>query len=267
MTGAITYNSNSLQTFSPATNTGIITDDIDLDSLADRDLSVFQLAHANASSIPFGNWTGRTIPVTGTIVAATSLALDTLLDTFRGYFTGKDKNLDIDYKGVTRRYIATVNGLSIKRSKNKRMATFSINFLCTIPFGVDTSDTTALNATGRTAAVYSDVHTFVGTAPNQLPVITITLTAVSATGSQQLFFSNNDTGQGIVITRSGWTAGDVIVIDCSDPTNQKVTLNGSPIDFTGAFPEFSPGSHTMTYADSFTSRTMSESVVYKARYM
>lgn len=267
MTGGLTYNSNSLQTYNRVTQTGIITDDIDLDSIASRDLTVYPLAHANASAIPFGNYPNKVIPVTGTIKATSSNALDALLITFKSYFIGTNKNLDIPYNGSTIRFIATHNGVSIKRSKDKTYATFSINFLCSLPFGTDTANTTALNAVGRTGAVYSDQHTFLGSAPQQLPVITITLTAVSSTGSQQLFWGNNDTGQGIVITRTNWTAGDVVVIDLSDPTNQKVTVNGVPVDFGGAFPEFSPGLHTMTYTDSFTSRTATHNVVYKARYM
>lgn len=267
MNGIITYNANSLQTFNATTRVGIITDDIDLDSLPDIDLSIYALAHTNASTIPFGNFPRKVIPVTGTIKAATSQALDTALDLFRSYFNVRDKNLDIGYNGTTRRYIATQNGISIKRSVDKTYAKFTINFLCTAPFGVDTTNTTALNATGRTLNVYSDAHTFAGTAPNQLPVVTITLTAVSATGLQQLFWGNNDTGQGIVITRSGWANGDVVVIDSSDPLNQKVTVNGIPVDFSGAFPEFTPGAHTMTYTDSFNSRTANHNVVYKPRYM
>ena len=41
MNGLISYNSNSLQTYDKNTQTGIITDDIDLDSIPDRDLSVY----------------------------------------------------------------------------------------------------------------------------------------------------------------------------------------------------------------------------------
>lgn len=264
MNGSVTYDSNNLQTYNRSTGIGIITDDIDLDSIADKDISLYGLAHANASTIPFINYPSKTIPITGTIVSDTATNLDTLLDTFRGYFVGQDKNLDIGYKGSTRRYIATVNTLKITRSQDKRYATFAINFICTIPFGVDTSNTTALNASGRTSAVYSDPYTWLGTAPVQLPVITITLTAVSATGSQQLYFGNDDTGQGITITHTGWANGDVVVIDC---VNKTVKINGTAVDFTGAFPEFTNASHVMTYADTFTSRTITENVVYSKRYM
>jgi hypothetical protein len=267
MTGAVSFAGNSLQTYNRTTGIGIITDNIDMDSLADKALSLFALANANSSVITAENYPQKIIPITGTVVHTSSQNLDALLDTFRSYFLTRNANLDITYNGVTRRFTATASGVTITRSENKKYARFSIQLVCTVPFGADTANTTALTATARTGNYYADVHTFLGTAPYQLPVITVTLTAVSASGVQQMAFSNNDTGQGIIINRSGWTAGDVVVIDCSDPTNQTVTVNGVATDFTGAFPVFTPGSHTMVYSDTFTSRTMNESVVYKARYL
>lgn len=265
MDGSITFNSNSLQTFDPTTNVGIITDDIDLDSLADRILNLVALAHANSSTLPSDDFPSKSIPVTGTVVGSSAADLDSRLDTFRGYFNGKNKNLDIGYGGSTRRYIATVSGLSVKRSTNKKFAKFALQFVCTIPFGTNTSNTTALNGTGRTLSSYTDNYTFLGSAPFQLPVTTITLTAVSSTGSQQLAWGNNDTGQVIVITSSTWANGDVVVIDATNKVTP-VTVNGVAVDYTGAVPEFSPGAHAMIYSDTFTSRTMTENVVYKKRY-
>lgn len=262
--GALSFDANSLQTFDRTTRVGIITDNIDYASIPTKNLSIFPLAHSNASAIPFHNYPSKAITVTGTIVGSSESDLDSRLDSFRGFLRGTNKNLDINTNGSTRRYIATVNALTITVSENKKYATFQIEFICTIPFGVDTTPTTALNGTGRTAAAYSDAYTFLGTAPSQLPIVTITLTAVSSTGSQQLFWGNQDTGQSITLTRSNWAAGDVIVIDCGAKT---VTVNGVVADFVGAFPEFVPGSRTMVYGDSFTSRTMTENVVYNVRYL
>lgn len=268
MDGSISFNANSLQTFNRTTRVGIITDHIDNESSPDKDIPVFGLAHSNQSTIPNENTPSKQITVTGTIVSDTANNLSTLLNTFRGYFNGKNKNLDIGYGGSTRRYTATAKPPTITRSEDKKYAKFSIVFICTIPFGTDTTSTLALDgSTGhagnaRTAATYSDTYTFLGSAPFQLPIVTVTLTAVSATGAQQMFFGNSETGQSVTITRSGWTAGDVVIFDC---VAKQVTVNGVPIDFTGAFPEFSPVSHTMIYGDSFTSRTMNENIAYAVR--
>lgn len=265
MTGAITFDSNNLHTYDRTTMSGIIVDDIDLDNLPTRIVSAYELAHANLTAIPYDGYPARALPITGTLVSPTTAGLDALLDTFKSYLRGRMKNLDVGYGAGTRRWVATLSpNTSFKRSADKKRSKFSIEFICTPGFGLDTSDTTALNGTARTAAIYSDAYTFLGTAPYQLPVVTITLTAVSSTGSQQLFWGNSDTGQGIVITLSTWANGNVVVIDC---VNKTVTVNGVATDFSGAFPEFTPGAHTMVYTDTFTSRTMTENVVYKKRYL
>lgn len=266
MDGNISFNSNNLKTFDGTA--GIIVDDIDLDNLPNKQMGIFGLAHSNNSEIPNTNNPYKVLPITGTVVGTSPTDLSARLDTFRSYLIGKKKNLDINYNGGTRRYIATVSPNSnIKRSVNKKFARFAIEFICTPPYGQDTANTTALNATGRTLATYTDNYTFLGTAPSQLPVATITLTAVSSTGMQSMFWGNNGNGQGITISRNNWTAGDVVVIDASDPKNQKVTINGGLVDFVGAFPEFAPGAQAMSYSDTFASRTVSENVVYKKRYM
>lgn len=263
MDGSISFNGNSLQTFNRTTRTGIIVDHIDLESVPDRKFDLFALAHANESVIPSDEYPSKMIPITGTIVSDTANNLSTLLDTFRGYLTGRSKNLDVGYGGIVRRYVATALPPVITRSEDKKYATFTLSFACTVPFGVDTSNTTALNGTARTLNNYTDSYTFLGSAPVQLPVITITLTAVSSTGNQQMFFGNNDTGQGIAIARSNWATSDVVVINCA---TRSVQVNGVDTDFTGAFPEFTPGAHTMLYGDTFASRTMTENVVYAKRY-
>lgn len=263
MTGAVLFNTNSLQTFDYTTRVGILTDNIDYASLPQKVVNMYALAHANASTIPFINYPSKSIKITGTIVGSTPSDLDARLDSFRAILSAKDKNLDITTNGVARRFTATVNTISITISQNKKYATFSIEFICIIPFGSDTSTTTALTAAGRTLNSYTDNYTFLGSAPVQLPKVTITLTAVSATGSQQMYWGNSGTGQSIIITRN-WTTGDVVVIDCDQRT---VTVNGVPVDYAGAFPEFVPGGGSMIYGDTFNSRTMTENVVYYKRYL
>lgn len=248
-------------TFNLQTN-NIITSDIDHFSIPEKDAKLYALAHANQSSLPFVSYPSKTINTKGYITDTTIALLDTRLDLFKGYFIGTDQNLDIDYAGGTRRYIATVNKLGITRPNGLTYATFDIEFMCTQPFGQNTAATTALTATGRTLSGYTDSHTFIGTAPYQLPVITITYTAV-VSGTGYMIFSNGGNGQGISITRT-WAASDVLVIDCAQKT---VTVNGVAVTFTGAFPEFPPGAQTFSYSDGFTSRTFNVSVVYNAMFL
>lgn len=262
MSTSITFNSNSLQSAS------VITSQINSGSIPERDVKLFALAHANRSVIPDDNYPSRRITISGKLIAASVTAMDVLEDTFKAYFRGKDKNLDIGNNGGSRRFIATANSVSIDRPGGLQHADFSVEFICTQPFGKATTATTpsssfSPSAAARTLSGYTDAITFAGTAPYQLPVITITLTAVTG-GTGYLAVSNSGNGQGITITGQSFVNGDVIEIDCE---NKTVKLNGTEIDFLGAFPEFEPGAQSLAYSDGFTTRTFTIAVNYYPLYL
>lgn len=263
MTGAITFDSNNLQTYSPATHVGIITNGIEHTNLPDKDIALFALANTNQSVIPYVGYPVKKITIKGAIVGSTSADVDSRIDSFKQYFLGKDKNLDIEYNGTTRRYCATVNTISVQRQQKALWAEFQIEFICTLPFGKNTAATTALNQSGRTNSGYTDPYTFLGTAPFQLPVFTITYSAVTG-GASFVQIGNSGNGQSIMITDQTWAAADVLEIDVA---NRTVKKNGVEIDFLGAFPEFAPGAQNFSYSDGFTTRTFTELVTYYPMYL
>lgn len=268
MTGAITFDSNNLQTYSGVTRVGIITNGIEHTNLPVKDAAIFGLANANQSVIPYVGYPSKSIVITGAIAGSTEANLDSRIDSFKQYFLGKDKNLDIQYNGATRRYVATVNSISVVRQQKQLWATFQIEFICTQPFGRDTAVTTpsssfSPSATGRTLSGYSDAITFAGSAPFQLPVITITYTAITG-GASFVQIGNNTNGQSIMITDQTWVTSDVLEIDVA---NRTVKRNGVEVDFIGAFPEFPPGAQTLSYSDGFTTRTFTELVTYYPMYL
>lgn len=263
MTGAISFDTNSLQTYAPATDVGIITNGIEHTNLPIKDAALYPLANTNQSVIPYVGYPSKAINIAGVIKGSTTANLDSRIDSFKQYFLGKDKNLDIEYNGTTRRYVATANTISVIRRQKALFATFEIEFICTLPFGKNTSATTALNASGRTLSGYTDPYTFLGTAPFQLPVFTITYSAVSG-GASYVQIGNSGNGQSIMITDQTWVAADVLEIDVA---NRTVKKNGVEIDFVGAFPEFPPGAQNFSYSDGFTTRTLTELVTYYPMYI
>lgn len=255
---AITFASNDLQT------TSIVTESIDVADIPEKDLKIYALAGANASKIPNDpNYPRRRIRLAGSLNASSIAAMDALEDTFKGYFRERNQNLDKGHNGGTRRYVASVESLVIDRPGGLAFANFTIGLVCTDPFGRDTSTTSALSAAGRTAATYSDNHTFLGNAPFQLAVATITVTALTGGTSKTITWGNGGNGQAISVTRT-WTAADILEIDT---INKTVKVNGVEVEFTGAFPEFPPGAQAMAYDDGFTTRTFTISVVYTPGYL
>jgi hypothetical protein len=253
---AISFDGHDLQTANIASQV------IPHESGPDKTMEAFALAHANLSVIPFIDYPSKTIILAGEIVGSSITDLDSRIDSFKSYFNNAGANLDIGWAGSTRRYIATAKEPIINRDGGLAHANFTVVFMCTTPFGMDTSTTPIVNATGRTLSGYSDNFTVAASAPEQLPVITYTLTAFTGTNPLSVTFGNSANGQSLVINRT-WTAGDVVVIDCGAKT---VKINGVLFDASGAFPVFGSGAQTITYTDGFTTRTFNVNIVYTARY-
>lgn len=264
MNGDLTFNSNNLQTYSTTTRVGILTNRIEHTNLPEKIATLFALADADKSAIPAINYPAKKVVIGGTINGSSQSDLDSRIDTFKGYFNGKDKNLDIAYGSSTRRYIATANTLSVVRQQKALWAVFSIEFICTDPFGLDITNTNLWTAkTGFTSATFTESPTVEGSAPFQLPVITITVNSFTGAGDY-IQISNDNNNQEILIYGQGIVASDVIVIDS---IQRVVTLNGNEIDFYGTFLELEPGASSITYTDGFTTRNVDVSAVYAKRWL
>lgn len=270
MNGDISFNGNDLQTFTEFDDSGnpyfvgIITNLIDHTNQPDQVAQLYAIADADRSSIPSINYPSKTIVIGGTIHGSTQANLDERIDNFKGYFNGKDKNLDIAYGGGTRRYVATKNALSVEREQTSLYATFRVEFICTVPFGLDTSVTNLWAAkTGFTSATFTEAPTILGSAPYQLPVITITINSLTGAGDY-IQVSNGLNNQEIIIYGLGLEAGDVIVIDC---LQRIVTVNGTEVDYFGTFLELEPGASSITYTDGFTTRNVDVSGIYTKRWL
>jgi phage-related protein len=264
MNGDLSYNSNDLQTYTPTAGVGIITNSIEHTSLPDKLMALYAMADADGSSIPAINYPSKKVTIGGIIKGSSQADLDSRIDTFKGYFIGKDENLDITYGSSTRRYVATANAVSVVRQQRALFATFQIEFLCTNPFGLDTSATNLWTAKSNfTGATFTETPTVGGNAPFQLPVITITIDALTGAGDY-VQISNDNNNQEMLIYGLGLLAGDVIIIDCVERT---VTVNGNEVDYYGTFLELEPGANSITYTDGFTTRTVDVTATYVKRWL
>jgi Phage tail protein len=256
MATAISFDGNDLQA------SGILTSLIDHESQPEQDMKMYALAHASMSKIPYRSYPRKPIVLRGTLLASGIAAMDALADTFRAYFKGKDKNLDIGYNSTTRRYVCTAKRVVIQRPEGLNHAKFFVELVATEPFGRDTTTTMALNDTGNTSSSYSDTYSFLGNAPYQQPIVTITYTALTGGTAKTVTFANVTNGQQCSITRT-WATNDILIIDA---TLKKVTVNGTEVDFSGAIPEFEVGSQSFSYSDNLTTRTFNYNIVYYKRY-
>lgn len=263
MTGAIEFNANDLQTYDPTTRVGIVTNSIEHTNIPDKVAQAIAKADANGSVITGANYPSKLITIAGAIVGADQDDLDARIDTFKAYFNGRYKNLDIAFAGATRRYISTLNTLVINRKQKSLFADFVIEFICTQPFGIETTATEITDTEGLTAATLTVEPTIGGTAPYQLPVTTITINSLTGTGDS-IQLTNDLNGQTMLITGVGFAAADVLVIDAA---NRSVTLNGDEVDYFGTFLELELGANSLTYTDGFATRDVDILIEYYKRYL
>lgn len=170
-----------------------------------KNMSLMTLDHDNRSVIPFTSYGNRVVLVEGTITGSSIADLDARLDAFKLLFNNQDQNLDIDYNSGTRRYIATLDtsNSTIDRPGGLLYAEFSLQFICTSPFGQDTAASNLLVASNRTLGNFTDAVTVLGTAPYQLPVATFVFNS-SATSTTNLV-----TNPGFEVDLSGWSSGGI----------------------------------------------------------
>lgn len=265
MNGNISFDGNSLQT------DYIKTEFIRHTDLPEKVATLYAVANANKSAIPAVEYPSKAISVTGAlrvtddILSGNTLpeALDLLIDEFKGYFRGKEKNLDINYAGTTRRYTATVNTLGIDRGVNGKYAKFEIEFICTDPFGRETTATEIADEESYSSATLNMAPTIGGSAPQQLPIFTITLNTITGDGDY-IQLSNDSNGQDMLLYGLGFEDGDVVVINCE---TRQVTVDGTLVDYRGVFLELEPGANSITYTDGFTTRDVDIQAEYYKRYL
>lgn len=260
------FNGSSLQTFDG--NHGILLQQIHHAGKSAKQAQNYALSHANRNVIPFVEYPSKPITLIGEIIGTTISDADTQIDLFNSLISPTNAPLCFDYAGgsLNRLYYATAGVPDVSRPDGLAWAEFNVTFIAQ-SFGRDITTTSLLNQSGRTAASYSDSITLAGNAPFQLPIITITFSAVSdTTGLETVSVGNGATGQQLNITRI-WAATDVLTIDCTFADNTPVKVNGIPVNFTGAFPAFFTGAGTLTYHDTFSTRTFAETAVYYKNYL
>lgn len=262
MNGTASYNSNSLNTYSPSTRVGISITDIQVTDLPDKITPIAPLAATDGNVPSRATYPRKRVVLEGFVAGSTENDLDARIDALKAIFSQDSKNLDIYYNGASRRYVGVVDSMPVPRRQRGMFATFTVVLTCQ-PFGSDTSSTSLFSAANYTSDAYTATPTIGGTAPIQLPIFTITIDAKTGAGDF-IQLANDNNGQIMLIYGLGLTDGDVLVIDSVTKT---VTLNGNQVDVYGTFITLEPGASSITYTDGFTTRTVDISGVYYKRYL
>ncbi len=215
-----------------------ITERTTHDSAPTRQMVEYKIARRDGDKLVSSWWSKKEIEITGYIQISNQSDYEYLEDQLKQLLAMPQSNLDIYFRGSTRRYVATASEVSVNRdSDNIDWAPFTIKFLVPDGKGYDTNyqQTTypKINTVYAGSAILNDGLANNGTAYG-LPVFT--LTVHSQTSMSQVILTVG-TSQ-LTITRT-FSNGDVLTIDYNTFI---VSIGGTPIDFSGTFADWPPGS-------------------------
>lgn len=142
-------------------------------------------------------------------------------------------------------------------------AKFSIEFVCSDPYGIEIENRVLLNGATSTIAVKEFDFLELVQSMVETPVF-IRLSVISVTGGSSGYIElKNEAGSSIRITRN-WANDDVLTVDTK---LQEVRVNGIAVDYTGELWKLQIDESNMTYVDNFTTRNVSLIVTYRNRVL
>lgn len=241
---------------------GCSVTDTTVHSAPQKTIQSEKLAETDGAIAVKSTYEAKTFTVDGQLSGSSIAALDSLQDVFKAALNIEAQNFDVDYAGGTRRYVATPQNIMISRPRGLDTCTFSVEFYCPSPVGMDTYASTLLAATGITSNTAQPAIT-VGGSYQAEPLIILTLTAVTGGTAKTVTIQNGTTLRGVSITRN-WLPGDVLEIDC---LNKLLYVNNAVVPFSGQFPRWDVGAGTISYLDDFTTRSASLTAAYTRRYL
>lgn len=234
--------------------------DHNFNDLPSRQLSMYKLARANKSVLTSAEYSNKEATISFHLKGCDRGETEEVMETLKSYLRPINSPLIVKRGGNELTWSdATLNEINYRWFSNKIILT--LVFVIADPVGFIDTNTTMLVTTVTTSSSSSAVVNE-GSFDAE-PVINVLVTSVTGGTSQSMSLKNEETGQGITITRT-WANSDTVEIDS---TNKTVTINGANSDFSGQFPKFPPGTGSLGYSDTFTSRSVDLTAVYQKTYI
>ncbi len=188
--------------------------DHNFNDIPSRELSMSKLARANKSILTSAEYSSKEVTVSFHLRGCVRGDTEAVLVTLKSYLRTVNAALVVSQGGIDVTYDwATLNEINYEWFSNK--ITITLVFTVADPIGYQNVDTVLLNTT-VTSSSSGTAITVAGSFDAE-PLINATLTTVTGAISQSMSFKNEETGQGITITRT-WANGDTIQVDIANKT-------------------------------------------------
>lgn len=218
------------------------------ESVADRAFSLIPQAREDGSVLISERYGSKIIRLQGIIRASTQADLETAIDTFTELFSRPEKNLDIDWAGSTRRYVATCQKHDFDRDHfHLSVVPWTAEFIVPSGEGKATSTTSPTQADGDILGNgVSTPITLLGSKPPRPTIVLANLSAGS--NVRGIEYKSVDSGERLIITYPGsWGNSRTITIDCENRTVTGDVVDGitKALNFYGVFPHFQVGTNNV----------------------
>lgn len=220
------------------------------------------LTQADGALVVQQRYRSKNFSIEGVIRRGSIAELEKAIDEFKVAMAIRNQAFDIDYAGGIRRYLSFATTVTVSRDTRRTSAGFSVSFLCPDGVGWDVNSSALLEPSAITGSVKSLPIQVGGTYKAQ-PIVTLTLNTVTGGDDRTVTIANGNTLRGISVQRD-WTVGDLLEIDSMKMT---VFVNSVAVNFTGQFPQWSPGPSTITILDDFGARDATLQSVYTRRWL
>lgn len=227
-------------------SSNFLTEHIGHNNEPDKDVNIIKLARSHGVISGGVKYSEKHIPLKGSIIGSSVSDVESRVDEFLRYVSG-DGTLDIGQGGSTRRYDVEVGKIVVTETRALFERYITMEFI-TMGWGYATSTTTLVSGATFTSDNYNQSLTFTGSAPEQWPIITLTLDSVTPDVLNTVTIANNATGQSISISRL-WAATDEVVITTK---LRRIAINGVVSDASGVVPYFLTGTQTLNITHDFS---------------
>ncbi len=266
------YNNYDLQT------NNIIISELSHEDNTNKQLVVAGYASRDGGRLISDNYRSKNIPMSGQIIGTDKNDLEARIDDLKKNIQNKhNKILEFDYRGGTRTYVATTGAINFDRRQHTiNVIGFSIEFICTTPFAVDTTETTisfsSQNYDGASSEqTYSDSD--VGFDGTHVPYPVIELTFSDYNGSadvSEIKVENTNSDGFFSRTRLELEDTDVdgktFIIDTKECRVYE-SVSGDELFFKDGFPKFSLEDNDFEVKITGTEYTMEWEVNYYKHWL
>lgn len=244
---AVTYDSTELvsATYNPRY--------VKHESVAERFLMTQALAREDGEVLVAERYGVKTVFLRGTLKGSSQADLESKIDAFTELLSRPQKNLDIDWNGSTRRFVATCEKHEFDRDHyHLSIVPWTAQFVILSGEGKDTSTTQPTAADGD-AVIFDPSSDPTGQAAFTLaggkpPRPSIALGFSAGSTVRGIEYLNEDNGERIVVTYPGsWGNSRTVTIDCDAKTVTGDVVDGvtKQLNFYGTFPKFKIGTNNI----------------------